>query len=132
LSKRGSKIGKEDPRVLAELKRQGLTMQSRIENGRLVRLLPNANLSTGGTSTDVTEHISAYYRDIAVNVTKAIGLTFAGIDMMAMDICGEGRDYCLLEINSSPGLNNFAGSSKAAEERTRSLYRELLIAMSAE
>ena len=129
-NKRGSKIRVEDPRIAAELKRQNLAMDSVVENGRTVRLLPNANLSAGGSSVDLTDRIDGFYQDVAAKVARDLGLTLAGIDIIADDICAPGGNYCILEVNSAPGLNNFAGSSKESEARTRELYRRLLKRMS--
>lgn len=127
--KRGAKVHADDPRIAAELRRQGVTTATVPADGQVIRLLPNANLSTGGTSIDLTGKISAYYNDIAIRVARDMGLTLTGIDIIAGNICADGGDYCILEVNSAPGLNNFAGSSKQAQLRTRELYRKLMACM---
>jgi D-alanine-D-alanine ligase-like ATP-grasp enzyme len=124
--KRGSKIRTDDSRIVAELKRQNLAMNSVVGSGNTVRLLPNANLSAGGHSVDITDRIDAFYRRVAIKVVRDLGLMLAGIDIIADDICASEGKYCILEVNSAPGLNNFAGSSKESEARPRALYRRLI------
>ncbi|MEJ2124101.1 MAG: ATP-dependent carboxylate-amine ligase [Alphaproteobacteria bacterium] len=127
--KRGSKISAKDPRIATELRSQNIAADFVPPDGQIIRLLPNANLSTGGTSIDVTGKISARFRDLAASIARDVGLTLAGIDIIADNICASKGDYCVLEVNSAPGLNNFAGSSKQAKTRTRDLYRKLLAYM---
>jgi glutathione synthase/RimK-type ligase-like ATP-grasp enzyme len=63
-------------------------------------------------------------------VTRDLGLKLAGIDVLAPDICMPLAEYCVLEVNSAPGLNNFAGSSADSNARTRALYRRLFLKLS--
>jgi D-alanine-D-alanine ligase-like ATP-grasp enzyme len=127
---RGSKVRVDDPRITSEIKRQNLSRKSVPEVGRRILLLPNANLSAGGRSVDLTDRIHQSYKDISLKVTTDLGLILAGIDILADDICSAGDDYCILEVNSAPGLNNFAGSSAESNARTRDLYRRVFIKMS--
>jgi len=126
----GSKVSHDDHRILTQLKANGMTMETVLDTGREVPLLPNANLSTGGTARDVTGDISAFYSKIAIGAAKDLGLLLVGIDIIAKDITGFDTDYCILEVNSAPGLNNFATSSAASQERARELYRQLLAKLS--
>jgi D-alanine-D-alanine ligase-like ATP-grasp enzyme len=127
--KRGAKVSAEDPRIATELRSQNIADDFVPPDGQIIRLLPNSNLSTGGTSIDFTGKISTQYQNIAVGVARDIGLTLAGIDIVADNICDPEGNYCILEVNSAPGLHNFAGSSKRAKTRTRDLYRKLLAYM---
>ena len=54
------------------LTRAGLTADSIPEAGRVVYLRSTANLSTGGTATDVTDVIHPDNRDMAVRAIRAV------------------------------------------------------------
>jgi D-alanine-D-alanine ligase-like ATP-grasp enzyme len=123
---RSAKIEADDLRIGLELRSQGYDLASKPAEGKVVYLLPNANLSTGGDATDITDSISHYYRDIAVRVASNLGLALAGVDIIADDLTKDGSLYHILEVNSAPGLNNYAGSSEQAGRRTRELYAEVL------
>ena len=69
--------------VLAE---QGLSPDDVPEAGRIVLLRQNANLSTGGTSEDVTDLVHPEVAARAVEAARIVGLDVAGIDMVAADI----------------------------------------------
>ncbi|HSY39781.1 MAG TPA: acetate--CoA ligase family protein, partial [Polyangia bacterium] len=56
------------------LERAGLTPESVPERGRTVSLRSTANLSTGGTATDVTDVIHPDNREMAERAVRAIGL----------------------------------------------------------
>src|SRR5262249_24195685 len=60
------------------LERASLTRDSVPEKGRIVYLRSTANLSTGGTATDVTDIIHPDNRDMAVRAIRAIGLDNRG------------------------------------------------------
>ncbi|MCF6139385.1 cyanophycin synthetase [Pseudalkalibacillus berkeleyi] len=88
------------------LKHAGLDFHSIIENGQVIHLLGNANLSTGGLAIDVTDEVHPSYRTIAESSAKTIGLDIAGVDMIIEDINAEykpGR-AAVLEVNAAPGI----------------------------
>ena len=94
-----------DPRLLAELAEQGLTLESVPEDGRRVRLLPAANLSSGGTGSVVTDGLCAAFGEIAVSAGRTLGLTYFGVDLIAPDLSDPAGGYAILEVNAAPGLN---------------------------
>ena len=53
---------------------------------QVVALRSTANLSTGGTATDVTDIIHPDNRDMAVRAVTAIGLDVGGVDFLCPDI----------------------------------------------
>lgn len=72
----------------------------------LVLLKPTANLSTGGTSTDVTDEVHPANIFMAERISKIIGLDICGIDIMAPDLkepITENRG-AVLEVNAAPGF----------------------------
>ncbi|MEV6928675.1 cyanophycin synthetase [Dactylosporangium sp. NPDC051485] len=88
------------------LRRQGLTLRDVPEPGRTVWLRDNANLSTGGTSVDVTRRVHPSVADLCRRVAGLVGLDIAGIDLRLPDIAAElplGRGG-VIEVNAAPGL----------------------------
>ena len=50
--------------------------------GAKVRIRRNANLSTGGTATDVTDEVHPEIAACAVDAARAIGLDIAGVNRL--------------------------------------------------
>lgn len=84
----------------------GLTPDSIPEPGRTVLIRRNANLSTGGTATDVTDQVHPEVAARAVEAARAVGLDVAGIDVIAEDIARplEEQGGVVVEVNAAPGL----------------------------
>lgn len=118
--------GEGDPRVKAHICAQGLSLDHCPRPGEPVRLLANANLSTGGEVVDVTGRVHPRFAEVAADAAAALGLRFAGVDILCRAIDQEDPDHTVLEVNGAPGLNNFAASGEKAEQRVRQLYRALL------
>ncbi len=97
-----------DETVLGYLSSQGLTPASVPEAGQVVKLRHNANLSTGGTSKDVTDDVHPAVARMCARAAAAIGLDICGIDLRLRDITRPpGRlseTGGIIEINASPGL----------------------------
>lgn len=72
----------------------------------LVLLKPTANLSTGGTSTDVTDEVHPANIVMFERIAKIIGLDICGIDIMATDLRTPVTENggCILEVNAAPGF----------------------------
>ncbi|MFO0490163.1 MAG: cyanophycin synthetase, partial [Curvibacter sp.] len=85
---------------------QGLGPDSVPAKGRRVALRHNANLSTGGTATDVTDdvHPDVAYR--AIIAAKMVGLDICGVDMVCDSILKplEEQGGGIVEVNAAPGL----------------------------
>ena len=99
-------IIKLDPiatRVLAE---QGFTPDSVPPGGHVVVIRRNANLSTGGTATDVTDVVHPTVAAQAVDAARVIGLDIAGVDVICRDIRRplEEQGGIVCEVNAGPGL----------------------------
>ncbi len=85
VSSRDTKIKLNDPRIAEKLKRQGLNFRSVPAKDERIFLLDNANLSTGGDAMDVTATVHPAFKQIAVQVTKDMGLRLCGVDFMIAD-----------------------------------------------
>ena len=96
------------------LERAGLTAQSVPERGRVVYLRSTANLSTGGTATDVTDIIHPDNRDMAVRAIRAIGLDVGGVDFLSTNIAESYRTIGggICEVNAAPGFRMHVAPSE--------------------
>lgn len=103
-----------DDQALAMLGRAELTPDSVIEAGRVVLLRSTANLSTGGTATDVTDIIHPDNRDMAVRAIQAIGLDVGGVDFLCPDISRSHREVGggICEVNAAPGFRMHVAPSE--------------------
>ena len=72
----------------------------------LVFLKPTANLSTGGTSNDVTDEVHPANIFMCERIAKIIGLDICGIDIMASDLRTPVTENggSILEVNAAPGF----------------------------
>ncbi len=88
------------------LQRQGYTLDTVLEPGRICYLRATANLSTGGISVDRTDDIHPENIWLAQRVAKIIGLDIAGIDIVTPDISQPLRanDGAVVEVNAAPGF----------------------------
>jgi cyanophycin synthetase len=96
-----------DAAATAHLAAQGLEVSSVPARGQVVALRRNANLSTGGTSKDVTDLVHQDVADLCRRAAAVVGLDVCGIDVRLADISAPfapGDAGAVLEINASPGL----------------------------
>lgn len=76
------------------------------KNGEIVYLKSTANLSTGGTSIDVTDMVHPENITMAERVSRIIGLDVCGIDIMAENLTQPLKESggAILEVNAAPGF----------------------------
>ncbi|GEO09862.1 cyanophycin synthetase [Segetibacter aerophilus] len=84
----------------------GYTLETIPAKGELVLLKPTANLSTGGTSTDITDEVHSANIFMCERISKIIGLDICGIDIMAPDLKEPVTENggAVLEVNAAPGF----------------------------
>lgn len=96
------------------LARVNMTPDSVPAKDQVVMLRSTANLSTGGTATDVTDVIHPDNRDMAVRAVTAIGLDVGGVDFLSPDITESykqiGGGIC--EVNAAPGFRMHVAPSE--------------------
>jgi cyanophycin synthetase len=85
---------------------KGYTLETVPAAGEEVWLKPTANLSTGGTSTDVTEEVHPANIFMAERIAQIIGLDICGIDIMAENLSEPLNETggAVLEVNAAPGF----------------------------
>jgi len=95
-----------DDIAVARLKVQGLEPESVPEKGQRVILRNNANLSTGGTATDVTDEVHPEVAARAVAAARMVGLDICGVDVVceSMQRPLEEQSGGIVEVNAAPGL----------------------------
>ncbi len=125
--KRDTSIDVRDARIIRKLKRQNLSLTSVLPHHQTIRLLDNANLSTGGESIDVTDIVHPQIRSTAVKLTRDMGLRLCGVDIMLDgDIGKPHQSFRILEINSAPGLDHYARSGAKQAKIVEELYLKVL------
>ncbi|MDQ0315731.1 N-acetylglutaminylglutamine synthetase [Amorphus orientalis] len=86
------------------LRESGYTLDDVIEEGKEVPVRRTANLHTGGTIHDVTDHVHPVLIEAAVKAARAIEIPVVGIDLMVKSHLKP--DYVFIEANERPGLAN--------------------------
>lgn len=90
----------------ARLAAQGLTPDAVPGKGQRVILRNNANLSTGGTATDVTNSVHPEVAARAVEAAQTVGLDICGVDVVCETVMKplEEQNGGIVEVNAAPGL----------------------------
>jgi len=84
----------------------GYTLESVLEKDETLYLKSTANLSTGGTSVDVTDLMHPENVFMAERISRVIGLDICGIDIMAPNLTQSLKENggVILEVNAAPGF----------------------------
>ncbi len=84
----------------------GYTLDSVLPEDETLYLKSTANLSTGGTSVDVTDLMHPENVFIAERISRVIGLDICGIDIMAPNLTQSLKENggVILEVNAAPGF----------------------------
>lgn len=95
-----------DDIALASLAKQGYTAESVPPKGQRVILRNNANLSTGGSATDVTDDVHPEVAARAVAAAQMVGLDICGVDLVCDSVIKpiEQQNGGIVEVNAAPGL----------------------------
>jgi len=118
------------PQIILKLKHQGLNLQSILAKNQQVFLLDNANLSTGGDMRDASDEVHTDFKNLAINLTKDMGLRLCGVDLIVNgDISkptDEALDFWVLEVNASPGLDHYTKLGGLQMKKAEELYLKIL------
>lgn len=97
---------KVDSTTLATLEKQNYTLASIPVKGSPVLLRNNANLSTGGIATDVTDDVHPEMAARVIEAAQMIGLDICGVDLVCETVnkTMEEQGGGIVEVNAAPGL----------------------------
>ena len=88
------------------IEQAGLTLDSVIPEGEMALLKPTANISTGGTATDLTDDVHPEVKYAAERIARLVGLDILGIDLLAENLTKplEEQSAGVVEVNAGPGF----------------------------
>ena len=114
-----------DAQVERLLEQANKTLQTVLEPGEVLYLRSTANMSTGGTSIDVTSKIHPLNEEIFSQTALIVGLDIAGIDVISPDITKSLRETGggVIEVNAAPG---FRMHLQPSEGRRRNVARPVI------
>jgi cyanophycin synthetase len=95
-----------DRDTLDLLDKKGYTLDTIPKKSEIVYLKSTANLSTGGTSIDVTDMVHPQNVFMCERIARVIGLDICGIDIMANNLTEllTENGGVVLEVNAAPGF----------------------------
>ncbi|MCW3094083.1 MAG: cphA [Ferruginibacter sp.] len=95
-----------DNAVIKLLEKQGYALDTVLLQGTECWLKTTANLSTGGTATDVTDTVHPKNILLFNRIARVIGLDICGIDIMAKDLSRPLAEVngAIIEVNAAPGF----------------------------
>jgi glutamate--cysteine ligase/glutathione synthase len=98
------------------------------EDGEVVYLRKNSNLSTGGDSIDFTDDILNDYKIIAVKSAKAVGAKICGADIIISDVKAKPNrnNHSIIELNFNPILHAHAYPYKGQNRHVENNVLDLL------
>ena len=107
---------------------KGYTLETVPSRDELVLLKPTANLSTGGTSEDVTDEVHPVNIFMAERIARIIGLDICGIDIMAPDLKTPLLENggAVLEVNAAPGFRMHVEPAKGLARNVAEPVIEML------
>lgn len=117
-----------------QLKEQSLTVESIPAQGQPVQLRANSNISTGGDSIDMTDEMHPSYKQLAVEITKAMGAAICGVDLIIPDLKQPAQpslsSWGVIEANFNPMMMMhifpYAGKSRRVTQNViKMLFPEL-------
>lgn len=110
------------------LEKLGYTLDTVANNGETVYLKSTANLSTGGTSVDVTDLMHPENIFLAERISRVIGLDVCGVDIMAENLTQPLKDNggVILEVNAAPGFRMHLAPSEGLPRNVASPVIDML------
>ena len=94
----------------------------------VVYLKSTANLSTGGTSVDVTDMMHPENIFLCERISRVIGLDICGVDIMAENLTQPLKENggCILEVNAAPGFRMHLAPSEGLPRNVASPVIDML------
>ena len=118
-------VDKDTNELLAKL---NYTLETVPQKGEIVYLKSTANLSTGGTSIDVTDMIHPENIQMAERISRIIGLDVCGIDIMAENLTQPLKESggAILEVNAAPGFRMHLAPSEGLPRNVAAPVMDML------
>ena len=103
-----------DRETTEQLAKKNYTIDTILPKDEICYVKGTANLSTGGTSTDVTDIVHPTNIFIFERISRVIGLDICGIDIMATNLSEPLEDTggVVLEVNAAPGFRMHLAPAK--------------------
>lgn len=110
------------------LEKKGYTVDTIPPQGEIVYLKSTANLSTGGTSIDVTDMVHPENVFISERISRIIGLDICGIDIQAQNLTEPLtiNGGVVLEVNAAPGFRMHLAPSEGLARNVAASVIEML------
>ena len=104
------------------------TLDTVPNDAEIVYLKSTANLSTGGTSVDVTEMMHPENIFLSERIARVIGLDVCGIDIMAENLTQPLKENggVILEVNAAPGFRMHLAPSEGLPRNVASPVLDML------
>lgn len=117
-----------DRDTLDLLEKLNYTTESVPKGGEIVYLKSTANLSTGGTSVDVTDMMHPENVFLCERISRVIGLDICGVDIMAENLTQPLKENggCILEVNAAPGFRMHLAPSEGLPRNVASPVIDML------
>jgi cyanophycin synthetase len=117
-----------DRDLLDLLHKRGYTLESVPPAGEQVFLKSTANLSTGGTSVDVTDMVHPQNIFYCERISRIIGLDICGIDIMAENLTQPLTENggVILEVNAAPGFRMHLAPSEGLPRNVAAAVIDML------
>ena len=95
-----------DRETMDQLAKDNFTPETILKKDEKCYLKGTANLSTGGTSTDITDIVHPHNIFICERISRVIGLDICGIDIVGTNLSEplELTGAVVLEVNAAPGF----------------------------
>jgi len=106
----------------------GHTKDTVLPAGEVFYLRSTGNLSTGGTSVDVTDAAHPDNREMAERSARAIGLDVCGVDFLTPDISKSYKEVggAICEVNAAPGFRMHVAPSEGKARDVAGPVMEML------
>ncbi len=110
------------------LEKLNYTVDTIPKNDEIVYLKSTANLSTGGTSVDVTDMMHPENIFLCERISRVIGLDICGVDIMAENLTQPLKENggCILEVNAAPGFRMHLAPSEGLPRNVASPVIDML------
>ncbi len=118
-------IDRDTEDLLEKLK---YTIHTIAKKDEVVYLKSTANLSTGGTSVDVTDMMHPENIFLCERISRVIGLDICGVDIMAENLTQPLKENggCILEVNAAPGFRMHLAPSEGLPRNVASPVIDML------